>query len=166
MKLELGFGSGTQAVDIPDENLLEVLTPNKMTFTSTGEDEVRRALNDPIGTKRLRDIVRPHEKIAIITSDVTRPMPTYKVMPALIRELDAAGVADADVVIVFGLGSHRRQTEDEMKRLVGEETCASASPKTARPLKSRARSRPPRAASALATSSTTTSRATPAAARR
>ena len=120
MKLELGFGTGTQTVEISDANLMEVLMPNHMEFTSTGEAEVLRALQNPIGSKRLREIVRPHEKIAIITSDITRPMPTAKVMPALMEELDAAGVSDSDVTVVFGLGSHRHQTESEMRHLVGD----------------------------------------------
>lgn len=53
---------------------------------------------------RLRDIVHPGEKIAIITSDITRPMPTWKVMPALLDELYDAGVKREDITLVFALG--------------------------------------------------------------
>ena len=44
MKLELGIGQGTQTVEIPDNNVLDVLTPNPVDYDLMGEDEVRRAL--------------------------------------------------------------------------------------------------------------------------
>lgn len=72
------------------------------------------------GSPRLGEIVHPGEKIAIVTSDITRPMPTYKVMPALLDELYAAGVKPEDVTLVFALGSHRKHTEEERKKLAGE----------------------------------------------
>ena len=120
MKIELGIGAGTQPVEIPDKNLRDVLTPNAIEYALTGEAEVRRALEQPIGSPCLREIVKPGEKIAIITSDITRPMPTYVVMPALLEELYAAGVKKEDITLVFALGSHRSHTEEEKKKLAGE----------------------------------------------
>lgn len=56
---------------------------------------------------------------------MTRPLPSYKIVPTLLRDLSDAGVAiSQDVKIVFGLGSHRRQTRDEMERLVGKDVFA------------------------------------------
>lgn len=49
MKIELGIGTMTQAVEIPDADLLDVLTPNKVEYDLMGEEEVRRALAEPIG---------------------------------------------------------------------------------------------------------------------
>ena len=121
MKLTFGFGSGVQEVTLKDENLLGVLTGNDVPPGLTGEAEVRRALREPIGSEPLRDIVKPGEKIAIVTSDITRPMPTYKVMPALLEELYAAGVKKEDITLVFALGSHRKHTEEEMRKLAGEQ---------------------------------------------
>ena len=119
MQIELGFGNGTQTLTVPEENLLGVLLPNPVGCELTEEQEVRRALDAPIGAPRLREIVRPGEKIAIVTSDITRPMPTARVMPALLDELYAAGVRPADVTLVFALGSHRKHTDEEQKKLAG-----------------------------------------------
>ena len=124
MKLQFGIGSGFQEAEVPERNLLGVLHENEVEQGLTGEEEVRRALSEPIGTPRLRDIVRPGEKIAVVTSDVTRPMPTWKVMPALLDELYAAGVKAEDVTLVFALGSHRKQTDGERRRLAGERAWA------------------------------------------
>jgi len=120
MKIELGFGAGVQALEVPDQNVMGVLTPNPVEVELTGEAEVVRALNNPIGTAKISEIVKAGEKIAIITSDITRPMPTYKVMPALLDELYAAGVKKEDVTLVFALGSHRKHTPEEIKKLAGE----------------------------------------------
>lgn len=120
MKLSFGFGAGTQEAEVPEKNLLGVLHANQVELGLTGEPEVRRALAEPIASPRLREIVRPGEKIAIITSDITRPMPTCKVMPALLDELYAAGVKAEDITLVFALGSHRKHSDEERKRLAGE----------------------------------------------
>ena len=120
MVYEFGFGKEIQKVDIPNDIRVRELTANKDIEFKAIDADVVNALENPIGSKRLKDIVKPGEKIAIITSDITRPMPTYKVMPALIEELEAEGVKPCDITLVFALGSHRKQTPEEQKRLAGE----------------------------------------------
>ncbi|MGI6722393.1 MAG: nickel-dependent lactate racemase [Anaerovoracaceae bacterium] len=121
MRIKVGFGDGIQECEIPEKNLILEMHANPITKVEDEEQEVRRALDEPIGSPKLSEIVKKGEKIAIITSDVSRPMPTWKVIPGILEELGKAGVRDQDITVVFGLGSHRHQTEDEMRRLVGEE---------------------------------------------
>ena len=120
MKIEFGFGTGVQSVEVPDKNVMGILMSNDVPRGLMNEEEVKRALEDPIGTPRLRDIVKPGEKIAVITSDITRPCPTYRIMPPLLDELYAAGCRAEDITLVFALGSHRCHTKDEMLHLAGE----------------------------------------------
>lgn len=120
MKLRFGFGTGFQEVEVPEQNLIGELHANEVPVGLTGEAEVRRALENPIGSPRLKDIVHAGETVAIVTSDVTRPMPTKLVMPALLDELYAGGVCKEDITLVFALGSHRHQTDEERQRLAGE----------------------------------------------
>lgn len=120
MQLEFGFGKVKHAVEIPEKNLLGILNPNETKTQLSGEAEVRRALENPIGSPYLRDIVKPGERIAIVTSDITRPMPTWQVMPALLEELYAGGVRQEDITVVFALGSHRKHTEEEKIKLLGD----------------------------------------------
>lgn len=134
MKLEFGFGSGVQEVSVPDEQLMGILRANEVTAPASEEEEVLRALRDPIGSKPLKEIIKPGKKIAIVTSDITRPMPTYKVMPALLDELYAAGAKAEDITLVFALGSHRKHTPQEMEKLAGsrawsEIKCIDSDPK-------------------------------------
>ncbi|MEA4894618.1 MAG: nickel-dependent lactate racemase [Oscillospiraceae bacterium] len=119
MKLEIGFGTIPQMVELPDQNVIGILEPNAVEVTEKGEALVKRALQSPIGTPRLSELVSPGDKIVLITSDVSRPLPSYRILPAVLEELWSAGVSPRDITVVFALGSHRKQTEDEMKKLVG-----------------------------------------------
>ena len=119
MRLDFGYGTGVQAVEIPDKNLLGVLTANEIQHELGGEAAVRAALEAPIGAKRLRDVVKPGQKIAIIASDISRPVPSYEILPAVLDELTAAGCRDEDITVVFALGSHRHHTDEEKRKLAG-----------------------------------------------
>lgn len=120
MKIELGYGDGIQTAEIPDRNILKILRANPVSSGEKGGSVVREALKSPIASAPLSEIVRPGEKTVIITSDITRPMPTWDVMPAVLDELYAAGVSPEDITLVFALGSHRAHTEEEKKHLAGE----------------------------------------------
>lgn len=120
MILEFGYGTGVQIVDVPDKNLIGILTPNEVKVELKGEAEVVRALKSPIASPPLSQIVKPGEKIVIVTSDITRPMPTHVVMPSLLDELYAADIKPSDITLVFALGSHRKHTEEERRKLAGE----------------------------------------------
>ncbi len=121
MQVTLAYAKGEQEVTVQEEQVLRVLAPNPVDITGPrGEEAVRKALASPIGTKPLGEILRPGESVVIVTSDVTRPFPAYQVLPSLLKELAAAGIAMDDVLIVFALGSHRKHSEAEMRQLVGD----------------------------------------------
>lgn len=120
MRLSIGFGHTPQDLYIDDNLVMGILEPNKIELGLTGVEEVKRSLQNPIGSPRLNQIVKKGEKLVIITSDITRPMPSYKVIPAILDELYEIGVAKEDIAVVFALGSHRPHTEEEKIQLVGE----------------------------------------------
>lgn len=120
MKIDLGYGKGEVSFEINEKNLLGILGSNDVPVTMTGEEEVKRAIQQPIASPALRHIVKPENKVVIITSDITRPMPTKVVLPVLLAELFAGGVDRENITIVFSLGSHRKHTEEEKIQLVGE----------------------------------------------
>ena len=120
MRIEFGIGEGTQLVEVPDRNLMGVLAANDVPVGLTDEAEVARALNAPIGTPRLREIVRPGERIAIVTSDITRPCPSWRILPGVLDELYAVGCRREDIALVFAIGSHRPLAPQERRKLAGE----------------------------------------------
>lgn len=121
MQLSFGYGTRDEVVTVPDGQLLGVLTANEMTHERGGREAVRYALAHPIGAPRLGALVRAGQRIAIIASDISRPVPSHEILPEILSELFAAGCRAEDVTVVFALGSHRKHTEEEMRRLVGDE---------------------------------------------
>ena len=99
---------------------MDVLKPNRGGIGLTGLDEVIRSIRNPIGTEKLDQIIGGGEKVVIITSDITRPVPSYIIIPPILDELYKIGVKKEDITVVFALGSHRPHTEQEMIELVGE----------------------------------------------
>ena len=121
MKFELNYSKTQVSFEIPDPNYSCTIKANPVDVQEAGRDEVRRSLAEPIGAPRLREVVKPGEKIVIITSDITRPVPSYDVIPPILEELQEANVKLDDITVVFALGSHREHTEEEKIRLVGRE---------------------------------------------
>ena len=121
MKLEFGYGKGVQTVEVPDRNLKAVLLANEIEHERRGSDAIDYALEHPIGAPKLSELAKPGMKVSIITSDISRPLPSYDVLPSVLRELNAAGIPDRDITVIFAIGSHRSHTEEEKRRLAGEE---------------------------------------------
>ena len=120
IKLEFGYGSGVQYVEVPQRNLIGVLQANEIADVAGGAEAVERALENPVASPKLRELTKRGKKIAIITSDISRPMPTYDVLPAVLDELYRADVKPEDITVVFALGTHRKHTEEEKERLAGQ----------------------------------------------
>jgi nickel-dependent lactate racemase len=85
---------------------------------------VIQAIRHPIGSPPLREIVKPGQTAAFIVNDPTRVARSDVFMPILLDELNAAGVPDANMRIVFSLGTHRAMTDAEMTEEVGAAVAA------------------------------------------
>jgi nickel-dependent lactate racemase len=85
---------------------------------------VREAIRNPIDSPPLREIVKPGQTVAFIVNDPTRVARSQVFMPILLDELNAAGVPDANMRIVFSLGTHRAMTQAEMTEEVGPAVAA------------------------------------------
>ncbi len=121
MLIRLPWLNGEISVDIPDENLAEVLSPNKYPPISDLEAASAAALDAPIGLAPIKSWAGPGRKVLIVSDDNTRLTPTDKLLPHLMRRLNEAGVEDGDVTVLMALGTHRYMTEEEMIQKVGRE---------------------------------------------
>ncbi len=119
--IPLAYGSGILELDIPERNISSIILPSELEIKEEGASLIKKALENPIKSKRLSEIVNPDSRIAIIVSDVTRPTPTAKILPPLLEELYLGGAKNENITIVFALGLHRLQTEEECRQIVGEE---------------------------------------------
>lgn len=121
MNFELKYAKKKIKFELNEKNYMGSLLPNKIKRELSEEEEIIRALENPIGTPPLRQIVKKGESVVIVTSDITRPMPSKKVLPFVIDELKKSDIREEDIMIVLALGSHRPHTEEEKRFLVGEE---------------------------------------------
>ncbi len=120
----LKYDKGLKKLNINEQNFMGMITPNASGAKCQSEQELRAALENPIHSKRLRDIVKLGETVVIVTSDITRPMPSKEVLPMIIEELELGGIKAEDITVVFALGSHRKHTEEEKRYLAGDSVIA------------------------------------------
>jgi nickel-dependent lactate racemase len=116
MQVTLRYGRGELRADIPSSRVT-ILQP---TFVPGLEDEAagfRHSVRQPIAARPLRECIKAGERLAIAIPDVTRPLPSHRLLPWVFEELDH--VRDEDVTIAVGTGSHRQSTPEELGAMVG-----------------------------------------------
>ena len=89
MKQIFAIGKEQIEISVPDGNVMDVLHANLPDIPLDEPKTILESLENPIGSPKLRDIVKPGEQIVIVTSDISRPMPSYKVLPAVLEEIIA-----------------------------------------------------------------------------
>jgi len=80
---------------------------------------VEEALGRPIGSLRLRDLVKPGQKVALVVTDITRKLPEEIIVPLLVKELEAGGIKKKDMTAVVATGTHRPNTPEELREKYG-----------------------------------------------
>jgi len=85
---------------------------------------IQDALRYPLGTPPLQDIAMTGDRVCIVFTDITRASPDHLLVPALLRELELAGVRDEDITLLCGIGMHRPSTEEERRIKLGVEIAA------------------------------------------
>jgi nickel-dependent lactate racemase len=118
----LPYGKSDVCARVPARNLLGSIEPKETPSAPDPAAEVERALNEAIGTKRLSEIANAESRVAIVVDDMTRHAPTPVMLAPVLAELNAAGVKDENVTVIFGSGTHRAVKPEEAARLIGEET--------------------------------------------
>lgn len=116
----LPYGKTEVCVRIPTRNFLGAIEPHEKPGVPDAKAEIERALKEPVGSKRLSEIVKPEHKVAIVVDDATRPAPSHLMVPPILDELNAAGVKDENITVIFACGTHRAVTQEEAVKLLGE----------------------------------------------
>ena len=119
------YGKEFLTYDFSSEHFLGTLVSNLHSYTPTdsGLSLIRAAMAEPIGSPRLFDLAKGKNKIVIIASDHTRPVPSKIIMPPILEEIRAANPS-ANVTILIATGCHRDTTREELVEKFGEEIVA------------------------------------------
>jgi lactate racemase len=118
MHTHLQYGKDGLAVDIPSYNVT-VLAPRFIPGIPDEAESFRDAVRNPINSKPLRELINANDRVAIVIPDITRPLPSDRLLPWLFAEL--SHVPAENFVIINGTGSHRINTPKELATMVGEE---------------------------------------------
>jgi nickel-dependent lactate racemase len=121
MRVKLAYGRTGLCIDLPDGAPVTVIEPRPVAGLADERAAIAAALRVPIGSAPLRELVGPGDSVAIVFSDLTRPMPNDRVLPVLLAKLALAGVGDEQIVLINALGTHRPQTREELEQMLGSD---------------------------------------------
>ena len=123
VRIHLQYGHDGLDVDLPGD--VTVLEPRFVEGLPDERAAFQAAVRRPLGARPLAEVVSAGERLAIVIPDITRPLPTDRLLPWVLEEL--RHIPLSDVVIINGTGSHRVNTPDELRDMVGAslfERCA------------------------------------------
>ena len=84
-------------------------------------EEIRRALDHPIGSPKIEDLARPGMDVVLLFDDLQRPTPAHMALPEMMNRLNKAGIPDGRISGVCALGTHPTPTMEQLRKKVGEE---------------------------------------------
>lgn len=121
MKIELPYGKGFQETEISNERINGVLEASIEKYQP--EDDqltiVKKAMKNPINSKKLKELAVGKDKVVILISDHTRPVPSKYILPLMLKEI-REGNPDADITLLVATGCHRGTTKEELIGKIGE----------------------------------------------
>jgi len=118
--LTIPFGGQPHKLEVPDRNLAEVLSPRPSRAVLDLDAAIKAALDTPVAQSPLEAWVKPGDRVVIVSDDATRLTPVHRMLPGLLRRLNAAGVPNANIACIMALGTHRYMTEAELRAKVGD----------------------------------------------
>jgi len=104
---------------------VDVVESGTMASVADLSSAARAALRQPSGSPSLAQLareavaVRPGATAVIAVTDLTRDCPDDVLVPPLLDELNAGGIADDRVMVIVAVGLHRATTDAEKREKLG-----------------------------------------------
>lgn len=117
MQISLAYGTGRLTVELPEH--ATVIAPEELPGLTDEHAAFEAAVRTPIASISLRSLVPAHATVAIVIADITRPLPSERLVPWIMSELNH--LAPEQCVIISGTGSHRPNTRAELIHMLGEQ---------------------------------------------
>lgn len=119
MQIRLAYGKTGLMIDLPDDRSVTVVEPQFVPGLPDARESLRQALRASLNLPPLRELAKPTDKVGIIFSDITRPTPHHLLIPSVLEEL--AHVPRENITLFNALGTHRPNTEAELRGMLGDE---------------------------------------------
>ncbi len=119
--IDIPYSNKTLKITIEDKNLKGILESKANNYrASVSQDEiVNKALDNPVGSKSLEELVKGKNNMVIITSDHTRPVPSKITMPILLKRIRHIN-PNINIKILIATGFHRPTTKEELINKFGK----------------------------------------------
>lgn len=101
-----------------DTDRFRVVEAGSTTEQPLTDFEIGAALESPIGSPPLDEIIDSSDSVLIVVSDATRPTASAQIVNLLVRRLVQIGVSPAQMAVIFATGIHRPVTEQEKLELL------------------------------------------------
>jgi lactate racemase len=121
LETQLQYGRGDMTAEIPSSDVTVLRTKHEEGLPDEAAS-FREAVRGPIGCAPLREMIGAADRVAVVIPDITRPLPSDRLLPWLFEEL--SHVPPENFAIVNGTGSHRPNTEEELAAMVGREVAS------------------------------------------
>jgi len=121
MNVHLAYGKKGLDVNLPDRNLVKVMTMPAAEPLSNPDSEIARALQDPTGSPPLRALAQKAGSACVVICDVTRPAPNKIILPHIFQVLEENGIARKNITVLVATGLHRPSKPEELEEMVGSD---------------------------------------------
>jgi nickel-dependent lactate racemase len=119
LNINLAYGRSGLTITLP-ERQIDVLEPQFVHGLADELGAIQEALRSPIGTAPLVELVKSGDTVVIVHTDITRATPNDRILPVILHELESAGINRGDIFLLNGLGTHRPQTQNELRLMLGD----------------------------------------------
>ena len=85
------------------------------------DDEMRSAMQSPIGSPRLSKMAKGAKRVCILFDDIAKPTPASRIVPFVLEELHAGGVDDEQIRFICAPGTHRPMIHPELVFKLGRD---------------------------------------------
>ncbi|MHA2035064.1 MAG: nickel-dependent lactate racemase family protein [Promethearchaeota archaeon] len=121
--MKIDYGKDGLEISINPSWDVTIIQPKAQQALIDPVKEIRRAINAPIKGKSLQKIIENKKKVnkvCVVMSDATRPVPSHIILEGLIRELNEYGITDNQILILIATGLHRPSRSEEIERIIGK----------------------------------------------
>ena len=119
MKVHLAYGKKGLDIDIPDRNLVKVMTMPAAEALADPDNAILQALQNPIESPPFSDLARRAKSACVVICDVTRPAPNKIILPHIFHALEENGIDRVNVTVLVATGLHRPSKPEELEEMVG-----------------------------------------------
>lgn len=115
MTITLPYGKGHLSAQIPESRLAGRICSRLDDYRPQADQArlVEQAMAAPIGSPTLAQLAQGKEKVVVLCSDHTRPVPSRYLLPPMLAQI-RQGNPQADITLLVATGCHRGSTPQEL----------------------------------------------------